>query len=152
MTRISLILLLSIFLLTGCNSRKIEGLVPAEGTVVFNGDPLAGATVSFTPKNFSAGDRIGTAMTNENGFFVLKTLGESGVLPNEYRVIVVKNELAPEKETTKKPQGKPPINRFLIGKVASVIPVRYSDPELSGIICAIEKNGDRNILISLNGL
>ena len=124
--------------LSGCGRVKIEGLVPVRGTVTFNGEPLEGAAVCFTPKEFKTGDRLGTGKTDTAGRFELRTIGELGVLPGEYIVVVIKNEASavnqPQKIDPKTKRPAPP-------KVKTLIPKRYSDPKTSDMSVVVDKNG-----------
>jgi len=68
-----------------------------EGTVTFNGEPVAGATVSFQP--VSPDGESASGMTNASGRFTLTSGGAarpgSGALPGDYRVTIIKREPPP---------------------------------------------------------
>lgn len=76
--------------LAGCDQTQgLSGLVPAEGTVTFQGAPVEGATVTFAPQGNAM--RAAAGMTDAQGKFVLKTIGEQdGVMPGDYMVTVTK--------------------------------------------------------------
>jgi len=69
----------------GCGSGNRP--VPVEGTVHLDGQPLAGAMVTFMPLN--AGAREAHGYTTETGSFKLSTFRpDDGAIPGEYKVLV----------------------------------------------------------------
>lgn len=143
-----MIIFVAIF--NGCKGQKVKGLVPVQGTVYFKEEPLDGASVSFRPKDFKSGDRFGTGMTDSQGRFELRTIGEIGILPNDYIVSVVKNvaqEEMPIKGTqkTKLPPNVPRKG----GPVKSLIPKKYGKAETSGLEFTIGPKGSKDIKIDL---
>ncbi|MDR0391115.1 MAG: DUF4198 domain-containing protein [Planctomycetaceae bacterium] len=141
-------LLFSVLLFVGCRRAKIDNLVPARGIVTYNGEPVEGATIVFTPKNYKSGDRIGTGMTDKNGKFELQTIGELGILPNEYSVAVIKR-IAETENNTKLPNNQIPKNTRPKVKIKSLIPERYSNAKTSGLNFIVDENGLKNIKIEL---
>ncbi|GHT47150.1 hypothetical protein FACS189454_09270 [Planctomycetales bacterium] len=140
------VLLLS---LCGCREAKIPGLVPVEGIVTYLDEPLADATVGLTPKNYKSGDRIGAGLTDSEGRFSIRTIGEKGVLPNEYDVVVIKNTFVePAKETVPQKADKPQQIRAK-RKVKSLIPARYGNAKTSGLHLTVGQEGLRNVVIEL---
>ncbi|MCL2304121.1 MAG: carboxypeptidase-like regulatory domain-containing protein [Planctomycetaceae bacterium] len=142
----NVVILLAFFVVSGCGKPKIEGLVPVRGTIVYNGEPLADAVIGLTPKVFGSGARIGAGTTNTEGKFELRTIGERGVLPGEYTVVVVKNEMLPGKPSAQTPRVDPKTGReipvhSLPPEIKSLIPKRYNDPNTSGLSVVVEKNG-----------
>jgi hypothetical protein len=126
----------------GCKGPKVEGLVPVRGTVTFNGEPLEGATVGFTPREFKTGDRLATGKTDSKGAFELRTIGELGVLPGEYAVVLIKNKAIPGNQTP--PKGRPaPV------KIESLIPKRYGDPKTTDLNVVVENNGIRDLQLAI---
>jgi len=126
----------------GCKGPKVEGLVPVRGTITFNGEPLEGATVGFTPKEFKSGDRLGTGKTDAQGRFELRTIGELGVLPGEYVVVVIKNETISDRQTS--PTGRP-----VPSEVRSLIPKRYGDPKTSNLNVIVGQSGNRDLQLTI---
>ena len=122
----------------GCKGPKVDGLVPVRGTVIYKGEPLEGAAVCFTPKEFKTGDRLGTGKTSAQGKFELRTIGELGVLPGEYVVIVIKNEVVPRKQSQ---QANSKTGRPSPPHVKSLIPERYTDPKTSDLHVNVGSNG-----------
>lgn len=73
----------SVFL--GCSD---QGMLPVEGTITLDGEPLAGAAISFVP---AEGGRPSSGQTDDQGHFTLASYtANDGVPPGEYKVTVVK--------------------------------------------------------------
>ena len=128
-------ILLTALLAAGCS--RGSGLVLATGTVKLDGQPLAGATVTFVPQQ--AG-RPATATTDAQGNFRLATAqaGE-GAAPGQYAVTVMlaryKNVPAPGTATGKEDMtsgsGGP------VPEVEIIVPIRYSTPASSGLTATV---------------
>jgi len=83
---------------SACSSKSGLDICPAEGTVNFDGQPVAGATVVFTPATASdESQKAAQAETNESGEFAIQSFDgktyHPGVGPGEYIVTVTKLEL-----------------------------------------------------------
>jgi hypothetical protein len=98
----------------GSSSRK---LVPVEGIVTLEGEPLGGATVSFVP--VSGGGLPASGRTSADGTFHLTTYSaDDGALPGDYKVLVLKFEQLHQ------PQGFDPTD----GKQAQDMMRKMMDP------------------------
>ena len=76
------ILALAICVLPGCGSGA--GTVPVEGTVTYQGTPVAGVNVQFAPVD---GGRPSTGTTDSSGRFTLVyTREDQGAAPGKYNV------------------------------------------------------------------
>lgn len=137
-----LVAILGLFAVSGCKGPKIKGLVPVQGIVIYNGEPLDGATVGFTPKEFKPGDRLGTGKTDSQGRFELRTIGELGVLPGEYTVVIIKNATSPGTQAPLPGRPVPPV-------IKSLIPKRYSDPKTSDLNVVVEHKGIRDLQLEI---
>lgn len=88
------ILLMATITSPGCGAKF--PLVPVTGTVMLDGQPLAGAFVIFAPVEPSPGSlRVATGMTDANGRFTLRTNYEPrwtgmGAVPGTHRVTISK--------------------------------------------------------------
>jgi hypothetical protein len=60
-------------------------LVPAGGVVTVNGKPVETLVVTFLPPN---GPALGTAETDQDGKYELKSMAGPGVLPGQYTVAI----------------------------------------------------------------
>jgi len=150
MQRLSLFTALIICLaITGCNRDGLPGLVPAAGIVTLNGDPVERAIISFAPTTTSPGVRSASAMTDQNGRFVVTTLHfGDGIQPGEYQIIVTKTtgtggDLSPE-ESARTGGGN---DRQMVNH----LPSKYGNKETSGLTVSISSRGDRNIELKLEG-
>ena len=143
---VTLFIIFSLFILPGCKEPKVKGLVSVRGTVTYNEAPLEGAAVCFTPKEFKTGDRLGTGKTDAQGKFELRTIGEPGVLPGEYIVVIVKNEMSPGKESAQRPKVDPKTGKEIPARpspptVKPLLPKRYGDPKTSDVNVTVGKDG-----------
>ena len=144
--------------IAGCHSSKIRGLVPGEGTVVYDGLPLAWVSLSFSPEDKSKPNvRMATAMTDDEGRFILTTLGNRGILPGTYIVTAEKylpNEGAETVETwaarRRDAEGREPKPEETVFQVVTAIPLSYSYANESDLRAEIGDKGDRTISIELN--
>jgi hypothetical protein len=75
--------------LCGC-SKGPPPIVPVEGVVLLNNQPLPHAEVSFVPMVADLGfEYVATGVTDESGRFRLTCNGRSGACSGESRVIVI---------------------------------------------------------------
>jgi hypothetical protein len=74
----------------GCGGQAGVPLAPTTGRVTFEGKPVAGCRVTFTPTGAlaSAGARSATGVTAADGGFVLATDGKPGAAVGEHAVFV----------------------------------------------------------------
>lgn len=126
----------------GCGSGD---MVPVEGVVTLDGQPLEGAAVSFVPDQKG---RPAQGETDAAGKFTLSTAAAGdGVVPGKYKVGVSKMEkpsggaagaagAAPEGQVqlSGPPMGKgsPPLPK-------SLVPGKYVNPNTSEITVVVEK-------------
>ena len=141
------IALMALFV-SGCKPKGLEGLVPASGQVLYDGNPLEGATVTFSPK--SGTGRAATAVTDAKGMFAMGTLHlKDGVAPAEYGVTVTKYVI-------QNPMTDEEINEYLrVHLVApeiiskSEIPETYANFSTSGLTVTVPDKGSKNITLEL---
>jgi hypothetical protein len=131
----------------GDKSSQRPRVVPTTGRVLFNGQPLAGAHVTFT--NVAAG-RSAYAKTDAEGKFTLTTFEHNdGAVPGQQQISVSKLEAAPPAEpgvdrTTTTNAAPTPPRRWSI-------PRRYGDVATSVLTAEIVENGANDIIIELRG-
>jgi len=122
----------------------IENVVPAAGTLTYQGKPLEGYQVTLLPTD---GRRPATGITDAAGKFTLGTnnVGD-GAPPGTHRVAIVWSPPRPAGE-----MGQETINDnpATLPKPKIRIPERYNDPEKSGITQDIPKRGSRDIKFDL---
>jgi hypothetical protein len=141
----NLLLLVTItvaFVLNGCGG----GLktVNVTGTVTFDGEPLAEATIAFSPETSGEG-HPGYAITDVNGHYKLQTLlgnPDAGTTPGKYLVTVSKME---KSATTTTSSDDPEYMRQIeMGRMGtppppkSLIPVSYGNMTTSGLSATVE--------------
>ena len=95
-TLLTLLFFVATLNMLGCSDGKLK-TEPVRGIVTLDGEPLEGATVSFTPQN--PGEGIASfGQTNAKGEYLLQTLAgrvDAGTLPGEYTVTVSKFKSVP---------------------------------------------------------
>lgn len=146
-------LLLLLCLCAGCNSKRLNGLVPGAGTLTFNGDPVEDATIIFSPKN-TPGGRSATGITNTQGKFTLMTLDPGdGLAPGDYHVTVTKVK------TEGGPSEQEMLDSVMLGKslppddrtITYLIPEHYGIMGESDLEVAIPSKGKNDIQLELTG-
>jgi len=87
---------LCVLILSGCNNPDSKYSM-VEGTITYNGEAVAEATVSFQP--VSPDGESASGVTDATGRFTLTSVGATtggrGALPGEYRVTITKWEATP---------------------------------------------------------
>src|SRR5262245_2230951 len=89
-------LLAAALLAAGCNKTP-PAIVPAEGVVLLNGQPLPHAEVQFVPmlRGFG-GEYIAVAVTDDQGRFKLLCKGQPGACAGENKVTVTEGPVPDE--------------------------------------------------------
>jgi hypothetical protein len=116
--------------------------VPAGGIVLYNGDPVEGATVVFVPEGHK---QAATAQTDASGKFQLQTYDPGdGAVPGEYKVTVRKAEAtaAPASEETN-------VNDTTAPKQRSLIPERYSNVQQTDLTASVKEGAENNFTLEL---
>jgi len=93
--------------MAGCSG----GRVPVEGTVTFDGKPLASATVTLQRTDMPTSGGTYRGETDGEGRYVIKTAdaNNAGASPGSYHVFVTTVKVPPDaNETTKLPQERVP--------------------------------------------
>jgi hypothetical protein len=111
--------------------------VQARGKVVYNGKPVANASVVFYR---DAGSETAKGKTNANGEFALTTLAENdGVPPGEYKVTVAID--AGDGEGGLGDEEHPPSH--------PTIPLKYANPETTTLQATVKETGQTDIVLEL---
>lgn len=143
----------------GCSKSRIKGLVPAEGTVVFNGAPVEGASVMFAPKKIDPSSQAGSASatTDKNGKFKMTTLDPGdGLFPGEYYVTVSKDRVegGPTLEDARRsPDEFKGASKVEVSEQTTIreLPAKYSDMNASGLDVEIPAGGKKDVTFNLEG-
>lgn len=120
----------------GCSQSADDGRprpVPVSGTVLYNRQPVEGATVVFVPEEhmYAAAGRSRTG-----GSLQLRTFDEDdGAIPGKYTVTVRKFEFL-------YPPGGGEIERQLL-------PVKYGTPTTSRLTATVVEGGENNFTFEL---
>ena len=123
------------FVITGCGDGKLK-TYPVSGTVTYKGEPVAGATVGFSPKVSGGGDG-GYGRTDDKGVYKLQTTQgnvNAGTTPGEYFVTITKVEMV----GTGVFRNDPYAGRVEEQKPVPMIPAQYSSAE-GGFSVTVEK-------------
>lgn len=134
-----------------------------KGTVTLDGAPVAGANVSFAPKDDKAG-RTAVGVTDNSGKFTLSTAGGGpGAMPGSYRVAISKTEGGPAPTA---PTSQDEAMRAIKEKMASggakammaksgppkdLLPAIYKSPEKSGLTAEVTEGGKNDFTFELKG-
>lgn len=132
-TRVCGVLALS--LLAGCGK---SGPVSVRGVVKLDGQPVAGAAVTFVAQD--PGGRDASGATNEKGEFELSTTKPGdGVLPGKYKVVIQppgEGGGSTPFDDPEKPVAKPKAPR------GPRIPVKYTNPATTPLTQDVPPNGE----------
>lgn len=121
-----------VLLASGCGEPPRPGLVTVRGRVWYQGRPLPTGTVVFTPDSRKGCQGpLARAEIQPDGTFFLRTGDLPGAAAGSYRVTV----LAVETPSAAAPGQKYPMPR-------SLLPEKYSDPDLSDLSCDIRAGQD----------
>ncbi len=144
--------------LAGCSSGdSLPDRVDAGGTVTYNGEPVAGAQVVFRVQ----GGKAATAVTGEDGRFILSTFGQQdGAIPGEHTATVVKTAKVEVDDPSSDPSNADTMEEAMnaSAKAAaegdaptakSLIPARYGNPETSELRFTVSATGSNDFSIKL---
>ena len=127
------LVLLSIVPLTGCGSSD-ENLKPVNGTVKYQGQQLAGATVTFLPIEDTPGFG-GSGKTDVDGKFnIIYARGGDGLLPGKYKVTVSKRVMP---DGSAPPDDVDPIE----SPARETLPPHYSNEATTRITKTVAQEG-----------
>jgi hypothetical protein len=116
----------------GCGEPAGALLAPVHGTVTYRGEPVTGGVIVFVPDASRGSDGpLATGEIGPDGGYHLDTGKTAGAAGGWYRVTVA----AVDRNALGADRGVP----------HSLLPEKYRDPELSGLICEV-KPGRANTL------
>ncbi|MSR57929.1 MAG: carboxypeptidase regulatory-like domain-containing protein [Planctomycetaceae bacterium] len=138
----------------GCGDSSAPTLVPAGGIITYQSRPLAGAKVTFVPKEKGS---VAMATSDAAGKFKLKTGTESGAAVGTCLVSVTMMETSEESGLSKsmspndmqKMQMEGKLEPLLTAREKSLIPKRYAVADTSGISFEVKKNDENQFTIDL---
>ena len=133
-------------LLLGCGGGASDApsLVEATGTVLLDGKPVVGASVTFVVEK----SPISTGITDSAGKFTLNTGGRSGVPVGNAKVGIVKMVSTSGATATSTPADM--MKMAAAGKMGPTkpkgeIPMKYADPDKSTLVAIIDKDPAKNV-------
>jgi hypothetical protein len=132
--------------LVGC-SRDTFPLVPVQGIVTLDGQPVEGARVSFIPERaITAG-----GITDTSGRFTLMCRGRRGCPPGRSQVLISKQVLS-------LPDGIAADDRVAIEALPegpqyiAVVPSQYGDPKRAEIIVDVHRGMPLPVAVELSSV
>jgi hypothetical protein len=153
---------------------SIKGLVPCQGTVTLDGKSLSDAKINFVPKTKTGTERSAVGMSDGIGTFEVSTaVGNKGIFPGEYSVIVSKYTYATDEDRIvdmdRQKNGTNGVKfvtegdemkaiRTINGKeypdnvnMQSLVPPKYTDVQTSDLKIIIPASGNKKIRLELVG-
>lgn len=143
-----LFLLVVLLPLSRCGGRKPPTVVPVQGTVLLNGNPLPKASVTFVPQLEHFGAEFNsTAVTDENGSFTLTWAadGQTGAVVGEHVVLITEPSLPEEFRHTRDARR---VQNYHAKQSNRPIPSKYNSVSQSPIRIQIEE-GQAPVTIEL---
>ena len=96
--------------------------VAVGGVITLDGEPVAGATLTFAPRG--SGGKAATARTDGNGSYSLTTFASAdGAAPGTYAVVIALKKIG------------------LDGRAEWIVPRKYSSQETSGLMVEVARQG-----------
>jgi hypothetical protein len=118
----------------GCGSDP-DSRTPVSGKVFFKGAPLKRGTIVFSPDERRGGrGELARAEIQPDGSFSLKTGDREGAVAGWHRVTIVAVEVMVD------PGGELDFTEH-----RSLVPLKYRDPELSGLDYQVEPGKENHI-------
>ncbi len=134
---------------SGCSGEPgLKGLVPVTGTVTYQGKPVEGASVSFSP---NGAGRSASAMTGEDGTFVLTTVeGGDGAMSGSFGVEISKSEVI-------NPMSPEEVQQYFhehMGQMPHIeyrhlLPQKYGNANTSGFTATVDASLENDFTFDL---
>jgi hypothetical protein len=132
-----------IALVGGCSK---EVLVPVEGRVTLDDQPVEGASITFMPQ--SAGMQPATAGSDADGRFRLETREKPGAMPGLYKVVVSKHE-TPQKPPGASPNEMPLVTNGARPNPKSLLPAQYGALTNTPLQVEVPKEGTSSVHLEM---
>jgi hypothetical protein len=135
----SLLLALALDLTPGCGPSGAK-LAPVAGKVTLNGEPLEGATVTFTPDPGNPEVTPGGASSGPGGAYRARYGERPGLAPGKYKVLVVKSAL--KGGASVPPEFKDdPVMAQISGLTVDALPPEYGNANTTPIAVDVPDGG-----------
>jgi hypothetical protein len=138
--------LLIVLAFVGCGQSNPFGAVPVSGKVIYRGQPVDQATVTFSPEGDT---RPATAITGSDGSYRLMTLDADGAMPGRYVALVRKTEIPPEPAQGTSMEDALKLNARPPPAAKSLLPVKYGDAAKSPLRFEVKKGSDNRFDMAL---
>ena len=123
-------------LVTGCAQSR-PAIVPVEGVLLLDGEPVPSAEVQFIPMERGLGaEYIAVGTTDERGRFALLCNGQAGACACENRVVVA-DASPPESARGQSSASQVEMSRFYAGLKNRPIPVMYTSAARTPVTVAV---------------
>ena len=137
--------------LVGCGDAPLlDGTSPVTGLVTYQGQPVEGATVVFTPEGEG---RAASGRTDASGRFEMTTLSPGdGVFPGKYRCAISKTEVtggATREEVEQQTSASSTDQTPAEPTVRELLPEKYKSPATSGLTAEVTESGPNDIVFDL---
>jgi hypothetical protein len=130
------IVALAALMAAGCSHRR--ELLPVQGRVLLDGEPLAFGSVSFQ----SDSGQPATAIIGADGSFTLAVFGEGpGAVPGPNRILITCYE--GQRQAAADRDREPSLGRLLI-------PERYTSYETSGLAIDVHRGMEMPVVLNLS--
>ena len=143
MRRRSMLGLIGLALLVGCNSASVSGTVPVGGKVTYKGAPVEGAIVTFVPEG---NGRTATATTAAGGVFSLMTVDASGAMPGKYKVTVDKVVYGAGGSSSMEAASS---GNAAEGQAKRALPAKYAEAASTPLALEVPSGGRKDIDLAL---
>lgn len=143
MLRRSMLGLIGLALLVGCNSKSVTGTVPVAGKVTYKGAPVEGAIITFVPEGSG---RPATATTVAGGVFSLTTVDASGAMPGKYKVIVDKVDYGAGATLSMEAAAS---GIGAEGNATRALPAKYAEAASTPLAIEVPSGGKKDIDLAL---
>lgn len=129
--------------LIGCGSEvKGPDVVPLSGTVKVDGQPVAGARISFIPSDPKTNAVSG--LTKEDGQYEVYYGSRSGAPAGDYKVAISYLTLPDGSPYKASPGGLDVDQMKMQGKVVESLPPKVSDPTQTELKLTVPKEGKKD--------
>ena len=133
--RVSVCAMLVLILgIAGCSRPRRPTMAPVNGTVTLNGKPMTKGMVHFIPDNSKGSTgRMAVAYIQPDGRFegAMSFKPKDGALVGFHKIVIDVRNIAPDPPQPGESPSAPPQPRNLA-------PVRYSNPDTSGITAEVK--------------
>jgi len=133
-------MLVAPLLMWGCGGDGRPSLVPVQGVVTLDGEPVDGAQLGFMPLNEGDYKRSSRAQSDATGTFTIGTYAkDDGLPPGKYKVTITKQEQVgklPDDYNSEDPTAS---SKPL--KVKWIVPKMYSIPDETDVTVEITSDG-----------